>query len=210
MKPSEHGLAPQWWWKPAAEPAEEFLRESESCAKLSIKRLTTKVSSTQILFCPPKIRTGGELPPLLRDKRCAGPPACRAARGCCERETQSRGRSAPMHTAFCGAARHCIRSPQGLQYKNAELFAVCSPFSGNSSPLFRHGCPVSNTRLLARTKSARNGSTKRRFRSIASPIHPTNRPSTFLLLAARNTAWGQRAFSFRKKFHLFWGESFCE
>lgn len=54
MKPSEHGLAPQWWWKPAAEPAEEFLRESESCAKLSIKRLTTKVSSTQILFSPQK------------------------------------------------------------------------------------------------------------------------------------------------------------
>ena len=54
MKPSEHGLAPQWWWKPAAEPVEEFLRESESCAKLSIKRLTTKVSSTQILFSPQK------------------------------------------------------------------------------------------------------------------------------------------------------------
>lgn len=54
MKPSEHGLAPQWWWRPAAEPAEEFLRESESCAKLSIKRLTTKVSSTQIHFHPPK------------------------------------------------------------------------------------------------------------------------------------------------------------
>ena len=54
MKPSEHGLASQWWWKPAAEPTEEFLRESESCAKLSIKRLTTKVSSTQILFSPQK------------------------------------------------------------------------------------------------------------------------------------------------------------
>lgn len=54
MKPSEHGLAPQWWWRPAAEPAEEFLRKSESCAKLSIKRLTTKVSSTQILFSPQK------------------------------------------------------------------------------------------------------------------------------------------------------------
>ncbi len=54
MKPSEHGLVPQWWWRPAAEPAGEFLRESESCAKLSIKRLTTKVSSTQILFSPQK------------------------------------------------------------------------------------------------------------------------------------------------------------
>lgn len=210
MKPSEHGLAPQWWWRPAAEPTEEFLRESESCAKLSIKRLTTKVSSTQILFSPPKKRTGGELPPLLPDKRRTVPPTRRAACGCCERETQSRGRSAPAHAAFCGAARALHRLPRGLQYKNAELFAVCSPFSGNSSPLFRHDSRVSNTRLLAGTKSVRNGSTKRRFRSIASPIHPTNRLSTFLLLAARNRAWGQRAFSLRKKFHLFWGESFCE
>ena len=210
MKPSEHGLAPQWWWRPAVEPTEEFLRESESCAKLSIKRLTTKVSSTQILFSPQKKRTGGELPPLLGDKRRDGPPAGHAARGCCERETQSIGRSAPAHAAFCSAARHCIRSPQGLQYKNAELFAVCSPFSGNSSPLFRHASPVSDARLLARTKSARNSSAKRRFCSIASPIHPTNAPSASLLLAVRNTTQEQRPFSFPKKFHLFWGECFCE
>lgn len=210
MKPSEHGLAPQWWWKPAAEPTEEFLRESESCAKLSIKRLTTKVSSTQILFSPPKKRTGGELPPLLSDKRRTVPPTRRAACGCCERETQSKGRSMPAHAAFCGAARASHRLPRGLQYKNAELFAVCSPFSGKSSPLFRHGSPVSDARLLARTKCARNSSAKRRFCSIASPIHLTNCPSIFRLLAVRNTAWGQRAFSFRKKFHLFWGESFCE
>lgn len=210
MKPSEHGLAPQWWWKPAAEPTEEFLRESESCAKLSIKRLTTKVSSTQILFSPQKKRTGGELPPLLSDKRRTVPPTRRAACGCCERETQSIEQSAPAHAAFCSATRALHRLPRELQYKNAEHFAVCSPFSGNSSPLFRHASPVSDARLLAPTKSARNSSAKRHFRSIASPIHPTNCPSASLLLAVRNTTRGQRPFSFPKKFHLFWGECFCE
>ena len=106
-------------------------------------------------------------------------------------------------------ARALLRLPRELQYKNAEHFAICSPFSGNSSPLFRHSSPVSNARLLARTKSARNGFAKRRFPSIASPIYPTNCPSASLLLAVRNTTREQRPFSFRKSFIFFGANAFA-
>lgn len=154
MKPSEHGLAPQWWWKPAAEPVEEFLRESESCAKLSIKRLTTKVSSTQILFSPQKNEqavsflrffvTNGALGLLLVTQRAD------AARGKRKAEGDRRRRMPPF------AAQHapCIACLEDYNIKTRS-FSQFAPHFRGIAPHFSDTTPGFPTRacLLARKVS---------------------------------------------------------
>lgn len=151
MKPSEHGLAPQWWWRPAAEPTEEFLRESESCAKLSIKRLTTKVSSTQILFSPQKNEqavsfllfclTNGALCLLLVAQRAD------AARGKRKAEGDRRRRMPPF------AAQHapCIACLEDYNIKTRS-FSQFAPHFRGIAPHFSDTPPRFPTRacLLAR------------------------------------------------------------